>query len=280
MRDWITVPAGETGEEHITPEQFLAYRREQIGAAAEQRVIQPVTLLTFQQQIADQFVQQTHAVPVGDGFSTQTLAPMWVGTLGGARVTIQRLPIGAPTATVAFELLIAGGAKVFLLAGVAGSLQPAAPIGSVIIPTGALREEGVSYHYLPPDADPPPDPELTEALIAAAEARNITPHQGRLWTTDALFRETGWKVRRYGAAGILAVEMEMAALLAVAQVRGVRLAAAMAISDELYHPWSPGWHVDAFHAGCRAAANLALDVAAAVNDALRTGGASRQGMGV
>jgi uridine phosphorylase len=279
MRDWTTVPAGETGEEHITPGQFLAYRREQIGAAAEQRAIQSVTLLTFQQQIADQFVQQTHAVPVGDGFSTQTLAPMWVGTLGGARVTIQRLPIGAPTATVAFELLIAGGAEIFLLAGVAGSLQPTAPIGSVIIPTGALREEGVSYHYLPPDADPQPDPELTEALIAAAEARGITPHQGRVWTTDALFREMGWKVRRYGAAGILAVEMEMAALLAVAQVRGVRLAAAMAISDELYHPWSPGWHVDAFHAGYRAAANLALDVGAAVNDSLRTARGEQAGNG-
>ena len=54
----------------------------------------------------------------------------------------------------------------------------------------------------------------------------------------------GWKVRHYGAAGILAVEMELAALLAVAQVRGVRLAAVLAISDELFHPWTPGWHVE------------------------------------
>ena len=265
MQDWSTVPQGETGEEHFTPGQFLAYRGQRLGIPAGQQIAQPVTLLTFQQQIAEQFVHETHARPAGEGFSTQTHAPMWVGTLGGARVTVQQLPIGAPTATVAFELLIAGGAQVFLLAGVAGSLQPAAAIGSVIIPTGALREEGVSYHYLPPDADPLPDRELTEALVAAAEARGVTPHQGRVWTTDAIFREMGWKVRQYGAAGILAVEMELAALLAVAQVRGVRLAATMAISDELFHPWTPGWHIDEFHAGCHTAANLALDVAAAIN---------------
>ena len=66
-----------------------------------------------------------------------------------------------------------------------------------------------------------PDAELTAALVMAAEARSIAPGVGRVWTTDAIFREMGWKVRQYGAAGILAVEMELAALLAVAQVRGV-----------------------------------------------------------
>jgi uridine phosphorylase len=269
MRDWFTVPEGETDEEHFTPGQFLAYRARQLGIPAEKQAAQPVALLTFQTRIAEQFVRETHARPLHEGFSTQTASPEWVGTLGGARVTVKQLPIGAPTAVVSFEHLIAGGARVFLLAGVAGSLQPAAPIGSVIVPTGALREEGTSYHYLPPDADPAPDAELTDALLAAAERRGVMPHTGRVWTTDAIYREMGWKVRRYGAAGILAVEMELAALLAVARVRGVRLAAAMAISDELFHPWNPGWHVEEFHAGCRAAASLALDVAAAVNNARR-----------
>ncbi len=265
MRDWFTVPEGETDEAHITPGEFLAYRMERLGIPAERRGAAPVALLTFQKEIAAQFVQETHARPLHEGFSTQTAAPQWVGTLGGARVTVAQLPIGAPTAVFSFELLIAGGARTFLLAGVAGSLTPKAPIGSVVIPTGALREEGTSYHYLPPDADPTPDADLTAALHEAAAARGIAPHTGRVWTTDAIYREMSWKVRRYGAAGILAVEMELAALLAVAQVRGARLAATLAISDELYHPWTPGWHAEEFVTGCRAAANLALDVAAAVN---------------
>ncbi|MHB8646797.1 MAG: nucleoside phosphorylase [Thermomicrobiales bacterium] len=265
MNDWFTVPVGETDEAHLTPGAFLAYRLQRRGRTAEQHIVDPTVLLTFQTHIADQLVHETHARPVGEGFSTQTSAPLWTGTLGGAPISIQQLPVGAPAAIIALELLIAHGARTLIVAGIAGSLTPRVPIGGIVIPTGALREEGTSYHYLPPDVDPLPDAELTEALIAAAEARGITPGVGRVWTTDALFREMGWKVRQYGAAGILAVEMELAALLALAQVRGVRLAAVLAISDELFHPWTPGWHVEEFRTGSRAAANIALDVAAAAN---------------
>ena len=265
MRDWFTVPTGETDEAHLTPGAFLAYRLQQMGQTAARNVVHPTVLLAFQTRIADHLVHETHARPAGEGFSTQTVAPFWNGTLGGAPISIQRLPVGAPMAASAFELLIESGARTFIVAGIAGSLTPTVPIGGIVIPTGALREEGTSYHYLPPDVEPVPDAELTEALVVAAEARSITPGVGRVWTTDAIFREMGWKVRRYGAAGILAVEMELSALLAVAQVRGVRLAAVLAISDELFHPWTPGWHVEEFLTGSRAAASIALDVAAAVN---------------
>ncbi|MDQ2785837.1 MAG: nucleoside phosphorylase [Chloroflexota bacterium] len=254
MRDWFTAPEGETDEAHLTPGAFLAYRLQRLGRTAETTIVHSTMLLTFQTHIADQLVRETHARPDGEGFSTQISAPMWNGTLGGA-----------PMAASALELLIAAGARTFIVAGIAGSLSPDVPIGGIVIPTGALREEGTSYHYLPPDVDLAPDPELTEALVMAAAARGITPGIGRVWTTDAIFREMGWKVRRYGAAGILAVEMELSALLAVAQVRGVRLAAVFAISDELFHPWTPGWHIEAFLTGSRTAANIALDVAAATN---------------
>ncbi len=267
MHDWLTVPEGETDEAHLTPGAFLAYRLPRLGKMAEQNVVHPTVLLAFQTHIADQLVHETHARPMGEGFSTQAVAPFWNGTLGGAPISIQRLPIGAPMAASAFELLIESGARTFIVAGIAGSLTPDVPIGGIVIPTGALREEGTSYHYLPPEADPATDAGLTAALVMAAEARGFTPGVGRVWTTDAIFREMGWKVRQYGAAGILAVEMELAALLAVAQVRGVRLAAVLAISDELFHPWTPGWHIEEFLAGSRAAANIALDVAAAVNAA-------------
>ena len=270
MRDWFTVPEGETDEVHFTPEEFLAVRLQRLNLTLAQAAVPPTVLLTFQQEIAEQFVHETHARPAGNGFSFETSAPMWRGTLGGAPVLIAKLPIGAAAATVAFELLIHCGARTFVMAGNAGSLTPDAPIGGIIVPTGALREEGVSHHYLPPDAEPTPDAELTDALVAATEMRGRTARTGRVWTTDAIFREMGWKVRQYRAAGILAVEMELAALLALAQVRGVRLAAVLAISDELFHPWTPGWHVEEFLTGSRAAANIALDVAAAVNASLRT----------
>ncbi len=266
MRDWFTVPEGETDEAHFTPEEFLAVRLQRLNLTPAQAAVPPTVLLTFQQEIAEQFVHETHARPAGNGFSFETSVPMWRGTLGGAPVLIAKMPIGAAAATVAFELLISCGARTFVMAGNAGSLTPDAPIGGIVVPTGALREEGVSYHYLPPDAEPTPDAELTDALIAATEMRGRTARTGRVWTTDAIFREMGWKVRQYGASGILAVEMELAALLAVSQVRGVRFGAALVISDELYHPWRPGWHADDYVAGRTLVANIALDVAAAAND--------------
>lgn len=259
MRDWITTPDGETDEAHITPERFLAYRLERLGIAPETHRIHPAVVLTFQKQIEDVLVRETGAVLMGNGFSTQTDAPFYAGTLDGVPMHIQRLPVGAPMAVVALEMLIASGATTFVLAGIAGSLSPDAPIGGIVIPTGAVREEGTSYHYLPPDSDPMPDAPLVAALQRAAVRREIVAHAGRVWTTDAIYREMGWKVRQYAAAGVLAVEMELSALLAVAQVRGVRLAAVLTISDELFRPWNPGWHNDAFDAGRRAAAALALD---------------------
>ncbi len=266
MRDWFTVPDGETDDAHITPERFLAYRAGRLAAeGAEPQVVHPTVLLTFQAAIAEQFVQETHALAVGNGFSTESVSPLYRGTLGGLPVSIQKLPIGAPAAAIAFELLIASGGQTFLLAGTAGSLTTELPIGGVLLPMGARREEGTSHHYLPPEADPLPDAALLDLLRAAAARRDVHPAlvEGRVWTTDAVYREMGWKVRRYPHEGILAVDMELGALLAIAQVRGVRLAAALVVSDELYRPWNPGFHSEEFAAGRRLAANLALDAAAA-----------------
>ena len=265
MPDWFTVPEGETDEEHLTPETFLAMRLQRLNLTYAQVAVPPTVLLTFQTEIAEQFVHETHARLVGQGFSFETSTPMWRGTLGTAPVMVAKLPIGAAAATIAVELLIACGARTFVMAGNAGSLTPNASIGAIIVPTGARREEGVSYHYLPPDAESMPDSELVAGLIAATEMRGRTPLTGRVWTTDAIFREMGWKVRKYGAAGILAVEMELAALFAVAQARGVRFGAVLAVSDELFRPWQPGWHADDYATGRTLAANVALDVAAAVN---------------
>jgi uridine phosphorylase len=270
MRDWYTVPEGETDEVHLTPEAFLAVRLERLNLTPARAAVPPTVLLTFQSEIAEQFVRETHARPAGQGFSFETSVPMWRGTLGTAPVMVAKLPIGAAAATIALELLIACGARTFVMAGNAGSLTPDAPIGAIIVPTGALREEGLSYHYLPPDAEPGPDAELVEGLVAATEMRGRKPLAGRVWTTDAIFREMGWKVRQYGAAGILAVEMELAALMAVVQTRGARFGAVLAISDELFHPWMPGWHAEEYATGRILAANVALDVAAAVNVSRRT----------
>lgn len=123
------------------------------------------------------------------------------------------------------EELIASGAHRFLFAGVAGSLQPALPIGALALATSAIREDGTSYHYLPPDRVPRSSGVLTQRLrdaAGAAGARGQALAEGPVWTTDAVYRETSTKVARYAAQGAVAVEMEAAALFAVARCAGLR----------------------------------------------------------
>ncbi len=141
---------------------------------------------------------------------------------------------GAPAAAMLLEVLAASGAKRILVLGEAGSISPDVGIGDVVLPEWAIREEGTSYHYLPPERVPLADPEMIEALESSLGGSGVRVLRGGVWTTDAPFRETVGKVRRYSLLGALAVEMECSALMAVAEFRGVRLAAGLAITDELF----------------------------------------------
>lgn len=147
---------------------------------------------------------------------------------------------GAPAAAMLLEVLAASGARRVLVLGEAGSISLEARIGDVVLPEWAIREEGTSYHYLPPERTPRSDPEMTEALESSLGRSGVKTLRGGVWTTDAPFRETVGKVRRYSSLGALAVEMECSALMAVAEFRGVRLAAGLAITDELFEGvWRP-----------------------------------------
>lgn len=153
--------------------------------------------------------------------------------------------VGAPMAAICLEKLIALGATRILLYGWCGSLVPALRINDLFVPTGVLSEEGTSGHYPPPATTP--DDSWSQALCTALATLGRPPKQGEIWTTDAVFRETRDKVRRYGAAGIMAVDMEYGALRSVAAFRQVSLAAVLLVSDELFHhQWSPVFQQKSF----------------------------------
>ncbi len=159
--------------------------------------------------------------------------------------------IGAPTAAMLLELLIAIGTSRFISIGTAGSLQPDCAIGQVTVCTEAIRDEGVSYHYLPDH--PPrvgPTPAITARLADALAMQGVVAQHGPSWTTDAPFRETIAEVMHYQANGVLTVEMEAAALFAVAAVRNVEIAAGFVISDSLATPeWNPQFRAEATDSG-------------------------------
>ncbi len=153
-------------------------------------------------------------------------------------------------ATICLEKIIALGATDIILYGWCGSLSPSLRMGDVFLPTSALSEEGTSSHYS--QSATTFDDSLSVVLREKLTAQGHNPKQGPIWTTDAVYRETREKVRRYSSDGILAVDMEYSALRAVASFRQVRLAAVMLVSDELYHAeWTPRFVDKSFRAASK-----------------------------
>jgi len=159
-----------------------------------------------------------------------------------ASVTLAGPFIGAPHAVMGMEKLIAMGARRILVLGWCGSLQPFLKIGDLVIPTHAISEEGTSQHYPTALNNPASDSALNRTLETALKEKKTPFTKGPIWTTDAIYRETPEKVTAYQQQNILAVEMEISALLAVSSFRSVRMAALLVVSDELFElKWNPGF---------------------------------------
>ncbi|HEX8727997.1 MAG TPA: nucleoside phosphorylase [Ktedonobacterales bacterium] len=261
----VEAPAGEQDAEHFTPLAAITHALGLHGRTLDEARLPSTLIATFDTAIYRDLLTATGA----DQAPQIPAAVMTVaqGKIGERPVTLRKLGIGAPAAISVLEELIALGVRDLLIVGTGGSLQPALPIGSFVIPTGAIREEGTSFHYVPAGAELAPDAALAQALAEALVAQGGVGAFGPVWTTDAPYRELRSKVAAYGAMGALAVEMEASALFALAQFRGVRLALLLAISDELFHEWRPGFHSAELRAAKKLMTQAALQVAGSLNTA-------------
>lgn len=127
--------------------------------------------------------------------------------------------VGAAFAVLVAEQLFASGCKLLISMTSAGQIVPVQTPPYFIIIDRALRDEGTSYHYLPPAEYSLADERLVCVAKEGIEAAGISLRVGAAWTTDAPFRETAKAITAAQQAGILAVEMESAALYAFAAAR-------------------------------------------------------------
>jgi len=163
---------------------------------------------------------------------------------------------GAPHVAIVAEELAALGVRRFVIVGIAGSLQPQLRVGSLVLCSKALRDEGTSHHYVKPQPFAYPSPTLTRRLTQAMARSVSTFDLGPTWTTDAPYRETVTEIRRYRDRGILTVEMEASALFSVARLRHCEAAALFVVSDNLdERGWEPRFY------DCRPHLHRALDIA-------------------
>jgi purine-nucleoside phosphorylase len=159
--------------------------------------------------------------------------------------------IGAPYAAMVLETLVAWGASRIIFLGWCGAVSDQVKIGDIILPTAALVDEGTSKNYGVPDNGlSKPSESMISLVEQVLEDNRIDFHSGKIWTTDAVYRETRQKVADYQQQGVLAVEMEISALFSVAHFRQVELSAMLVVSDELSSfKWQPGFKNPRFITG-------------------------------
>ena len=176
----------------------------------------------------------------------------------GSGISLTGPFIGAPYAAMMLETIIAWGARRIIFLGWCGAVSQQAKIGDIVLPTSALVDEGTSGNYAVPDkGQSQPAPAMVSMIEQVLEDNRVEFHSGKIWTTDAVYRETIEKVENYQKQGVLAVEMEVSALFSVAQFRQVELGAMLVVSDELSaFKWRPGFRDKRFVTGHQTACKM------------------------
>ncbi|MHB8596313.1 MAG: nucleoside phosphorylase [Ktedonobacteraceae bacterium] len=144
---------------------------------------------------------------------------LWTFEQHGIEYGIVGRVVGAPFAVLVAEELFASGCQLLISITSAGQLVSVDKPPYVVLLERALRDEGTSYHYLPPAPFSVLHPQLRAMVMADWDHTQIPLHVGASWTTDAPFRETESMIALCHANGLLAVEMEAAALYALAEAK-------------------------------------------------------------
>ena len=139
----------------------------------------------------------------------------------GEKLIVYHSMIGAPAAAAIFEEVIALGCRKFIACGGAGVIRKDIAVGYLIIPNAAVRDEGTSYHYLPPSRECEVSINAHKSILEVFNTHKVPYINAKTWTTDAFYRETREKVELRRSEGCVSVEMECAAFCAVAKFRDV-----------------------------------------------------------
>ena len=159
--------------------------------------------------------------------------PIYELDFNGRRLAVLHPRVGASVSAAMLELTIALGARKFIACGGAGVLDSKIAVGHIIVPSSAVRDEGTSYHYLPPSREVAPHPRALAAIEKTLKRNGVDYIVAKTWTTDGILRETRARMLARKREGCLTVEMEAAAFFAVAQFRGVQFGQILYGGDDL-----------------------------------------------
>ncbi|MBQ2818105.1 MAG: nucleoside phosphorylase [Clostridia bacterium] len=146
--------------------------------------------------------------------------PVYKLNYKGADIALYMSYVGSASCAAAYEDILEMGLEKLVMFGSCGVLSKDIEDLSIIIPNLALRDEGVSFHYAPYSRDISVNEKYIDEFKQILDEHGYTYTEGKVWTTDAPYRETRDKVERYKSEGCICVDMECAAMSAVAKFRG------------------------------------------------------------
>ena len=165
--------------------------------------------------------------------------PIHIFNYNGINVAFVYPTIGSSAGDMLEELIALGG-KYFISIGGVGTIAPEIERGEIIIPTKAIRDEGVSFHYEKPSRFSYPSNFIVESIENTLTKSNVPLLKGATWTTHSSYRETRQKVLEFHKSGVLTVEMEASMFFSIAKFRGVDIGCIFIAGDCVANEkWNP-----------------------------------------
>ena len=200
----------------FTPEALMEVVRKERHLAREP--IPKVCILEFDGDLTNWLVSRGAVHPCESWACFHTA--MFLLEVDGTTCGIVPRTIGGSFAVLVAEQMAISGARLVLGLTSAGGVSSEMPVPGLVAVTGAIRDEGTSYHYLPPTVTVDAPSEVASLLKSELSIQSLPVRSGIVWTTDAPYRETAKQLERYAKIGALAVEMQAASLFAFSAARG------------------------------------------------------------
>lgn len=206
----------------------------------------------------DRYAEENNC-PVLDTFESITKNyPVYLVEYKGIQIALCQAPVGAAPSVQILDWLYARGAEYVLSTGSCGTLE-GLPENAFFVPDKALRDEGTSYHYMPPERYAVPDRDMQTQITGYMNRNGIAYTTGATWSTDGFFRETAERVKRRKSEGCRVVDMECSALCSCASFRRKKFGMFFYTADSLANVNAydeRNWGTDSL----RAALEMCLDI--------------------
>lgn len=177
-------------------------------------------VFAFLGDAVDRYAQEHRAKVVAHFVSVTKEYPVYLLDVEGQQICLMQAPVGASAATQILDWLIGYGVSEIISCGSCGVLVDMKE-NTFLVPCKALRDEGTSYHYLPPERFVDVSPKARSSIEKTMENHNLHYREVVTWSTDGFYRETKEKVDDRKSEGCSVVEMECSALASCAKMRGV-----------------------------------------------------------